>query len=127
MSKPTFKSEEVIQAILDRIVAGESLSSICRDEDFPAAVNFYRWMDDDPDLRNRYARAREERAENWVEELVGIADTEDDPQKARVRIDTRKWVISKMLPKTYGDKVAVTDPDGGPLKIIRETITREGA
>jgi hypothetical protein len=32
-------------------------------------------------------------------------------------VDTRKWLLSKALPKVYGDKIAHTGPDGGPLAI----------
>lgn len=37
----------------------------------------------------------------------------------RVQIDTRKWMLSKMLPKIYGDKVTTehTGADGGPIAI----------
>jgi hypothetical protein len=39
-------------------------------------------------------------------------------QRSRVRIDTRKWMLSKMLPKVYGDKteVALTGANGGPVQ-----------
>jgi hypothetical protein len=46
-------------------------------------------------------------------------------QRSRVRIDTRKWLLSKMLPKVYGDKseVAVTGPNGGE---VQTWVTRKG-
>jgi hypothetical protein len=40
--------------------------------------------------------------------IVEIADTEPDAATARTRIDARKWVASKLLPKVYGDQVNVT-------------------
>jgi hypothetical protein len=45
-------------------------------------------------------------------------------QRSRVRIDTRKWMLSKMLPKSYGDKaeVAVTGANGGPVQSERVTV-----
>jgi hypothetical protein len=45
-------------------------------------------------------------------------------QRSRVRIDTRKWMLSKMLPKVYGDKteVAVTGPHGGPVQTVNATV-----
>ena len=37
----------------------------------------------------------------------------------RLRIDTRKWILSKMLPKVYGDKLIqeVTGANGGPIAL----------
>ena len=46
-------------------------------------------------------------------------------QRSRVRIDTRKWLLSKMLPKVYGDKaeVAVTGADRGPVQSVTVSVT----
>lgn len=43
----------------------------------------------------------------------------DHISRARLRVDARKWIASKLKPKKYGDKqsVAVTDPDGGPISL----------
>ena len=49
--------------------------------------------------------AREEQADFHADEIIEIADTEPDPNKARVRIDARKWKAAKMQPKKYGDKI----------------------
>jgi hypothetical protein len=45
--------------------------------------------------------------------------------RSRLRVDTRKWLMSKLAPKKYGDKqqVALTDPEGGPLRIV-STVPR---
>ncbi len=43
-----------------------------------------------------------------VEDLVHIADTDHDPNRARVRIDARKWVASKLAPKKYGERLDVS-------------------
>jgi len=56
---------------------------------------------------NQYARAREAQTEALAEQIIPIADdaTEEDAQVARLRVDVRKWIASKILPKKYGDKV----------------------
>ena len=64
-----------------------------------------RWLEAKPEFRDQYARARERQAHHYAAEIVEIADTEEDPAKARVRIDARKWVASKLLPKAYGERV----------------------
>ncbi len=72
------------------------------------------------DFRKRYAISREQQAERMAEELLDIADdgsndTQVDEKgrrivdfdhinRSRLRVDTRKWIASKLLPKKYGDK-----------------------
>ena len=58
-----------------------------------------------PVLAECYARARVALVEKYVDESVEIADTEPNPLKARVRIETRQWIASKLIPKTYGDRL----------------------
>lgn len=60
-----------------------------------------------PDLQGDITRARVLRVESLAQEVIEIADTEEDPQKARNMIDARKWYASKIAPKTYGDRVDV--------------------
>lgn len=111
-AKATPFSQEVFDTICNRIAGGESLRSICRDADMPDQSSVIRWLQADQDdagndgpLRKQYARAREAQADAFVDEIVDIADTENDSQKARVRIDARKWAAGKARPKVYGDKV----------------------
>ena len=56
-----------------------------------------------PNLAMEYARARAEQAEYYADEIVEITDTEKDANRARVKVDARKWIASKLLPKKYGD------------------------
>ncbi len=109
----TIRTPEIEAKILERIASGESLRAICRDEGMPDRVTFWRWLDQDPELRNRYARAREESADHYADEIVSIADDGNlDPHSRRVMIDARKWVASKLKPKSYGDKIEL----GGTLE-----------
>jgi hypothetical protein len=51
-------------------------------------------------------RAREDQADTLADEILDIADDSSlDPSDRRVKIDARKWIASKLKPKTYGDKV----------------------
>jgi hypothetical protein len=125
VSKP-FTIEQREQAcaqILAGIASGKSLRSLCEADDWmPAASTFLLWAGEDAALAERYARAREARADVLAEEVLEIAD--DDQNKiaenanhARIKIDARKWAAAKMNPRRYGDKVAVGGaPDLGPIK-----------
>ena len=98
-----------------------------------------RWLAKEPAFQNQYARAREIQAEYHFEELIEIADdgTNDYVAKrdasgaivgwrengewvnrSRLRVDTRKWAMSKMAPKKYGDKSAIehSGPGGAPIE-----------
>ena len=50
-------------------------------------------------------------------EMVKVIDSVS-VQHAKLKVDTRKWLMSKMKPKKYGDKIAqeLTGADGGPIQ-----------
>jgi hypothetical protein len=92
--------------IIDEICSGASLKQTLLNRKVPIP-SFFEYIAANPVLSNRYGRAQLARAELLVEEIVDIADTESDPQKARVRTDVRKWYASKMQPQKYGDRVDI--------------------
>lgn len=111
-------SDDLAAAICERIAQGESLRTICRDADMPSMRAVFNWLARYPDFVQQYTRARNEQAENYADDIVRIADEEQDPAKARVRIDARKWVAAKLLPKKYGDRQTI---EGGEAPIKIET------
>jgi hypothetical protein len=97
---------KIAAEICRRLASGEGLRGICRDSGMPSEALVRSWAIDNVDgFSARYARAREIQADVLAEDTVEIADTEEDPQKARVRIDARKWFASKVAPKKYGDRI----------------------
>lgn len=68
---------------------------------------FYILVNSDIDLLKEYEMAQRARAEQFVEETLDIADNEQDPYRARVRTDIRKWYASKMMPSKFGDRIDV--------------------
>jgi len=78
-------------------------------EDQPHRDSVYTWMREREDFSDMYARAREERADRLFEELFEIADkpctNQVEVQQQRNRLDTRKWALSKLAPRKYGDRV----------------------
>lgn len=118
--RPTLFTEEIANTILCELVNGKSLRKICAADDMPDKGTVFRWLEKNADFATRYARARELQAEANAEEIIDIADDEPDPQRARVRIDARKWVAAKLLPKKYGDKQTVQH-EGGDTAIKMQT------
>lgn len=98
-------SEDLFSMICEGIADGKSVRAICAKDGMPSQDSFYRWLRECEGLSERYARAREAQADLFADEIIEIADNTDDPAKARVQIDVRKWRAAKLAPKRYGDKV----------------------
>jgi hypothetical protein len=99
------KRKTAQQEICERIADGESLRGICKSEGMPHYCTALQWLKEEPGFASQYAHAREDQADAYADEIIAIADTEEDAAKARVRVDARKWVASKLKPKKYGDKL----------------------
>lgn len=129
---PTGEASKYEQAIADRIceylAEGMTLRETCRQEGMPPESTVRRWvLDDREGFAAQYTRAREIGYHTMADELIEVADDgsndwierqgEDKQamyvlngehvQRSRLRLDTRKWLLSKALPKIYGDKTEV--------------------
>lgn len=124
MGRPSEYTVDVGLAICVALSDGLSLRSICAAEGMPDRATVYRWLAANESFRDQYARAREDQADTLADEIVAIADEEQDPARARVRVDARKWVASKLKPKKYSERVDLThaSPTGGPVETKNETI-----
>tara|TARA_R100000900_G_scaffold90759_1_gene70491 strand:+ start:187 stop:588 length:402 start_codon:yes stop_codon:yes gene_type:complete len=107
MARPTKYSEKLEDRMLEEIASGRSVISLCREEDWtPNADTWYRWMYKIDGLSDRYTRAKAISSEYHADQILAIADEADNQtfQVARLQIDARKWVASKLVPNKYGDK-----------------------
>lgn len=120
--------KELFEKIVLRIEDGEPLRRILKDKTMPSTSTFYIWVDNDAIKSKRYARATSIRADVIFDEMFDIADdgtndfesvdigdgikvqklNSEHIQRSKLRIDTRKWALSKMNPKKYGEKIDVT-------------------
>lgn len=88
----------------------------------PSISSVMLWLTRHPEFSEQYAKATDERAVGMFEDMFEIADFVDkDPaavSKAKLQVDVRKWALSRMNPKKYGDKLTteLTGADGGPVK-----------
>lgn len=125
--RPSDYLVEVADDICSLLASGESLNSICKKTGFPNRSTVYRWLREHDEFRNNYARASDDRAESIFEEMLDIADGVEEETasiaKARLQIDARKWILSRMNPKKFSDKQSIehTGPNGGDINV---TITR---
>jgi hypothetical protein len=134
VGRPSTYSQELADKICHRIAEGASIRTVCAPDDMPAISTFFKWIREHEEFSKQYARATEERTEAMSEELLDIADdgsndlmtvvkgdksyeleNKEVTNRSRLRVDTRKWLMSKMKPKKYGDKLDVTS-DGKAIK-----------
>ncbi len=109
--RPTLYSENLIDEICSRIAQGRSLRNVCLDDDMPAMSSVMKWLDENKEFSEQYREATTIREDLYFDEVLCIADSvKAEPAeiaKARLQIDSRKWVLSRMNPKKYGDKQSV--------------------
>jgi hypothetical protein len=117
MARPSIYSKELEERMLEEIASGRSVIGMCREEKWtPNADTWYRWLYKIEGLSDRYARAKAFQSEREADIILDIADnaTNQDYQVARLRVDARKWIASKLLPNKYGEKTSIdhTSTDG---------------
>jgi hypothetical protein len=111
--------EERALQVLAGMEDGMSLRQSCEHVGVPPGT-FMGWCDSDSDLAEHYARARERLLDMKAEELEDIgeraarAGTAVEVAGLRLLSDNRKWLLSKLMPKRYGDKLAVGGADDLP-------------
>ena len=129
-------SEELISNIFSRVSNGESINKICSAPDMPNRKSFFEWVQNSEDIQRRYELAIVARTDFYAEEIIEIADdgsrdTYIDSEgnertdnevvaRAKLRMDARKWFVSKMNPKKYGDKLALSGDPAAPLLIVKD-------
>ena len=123
--RPSDYTQEMADRICERLAEGISLRSVCLDEEMPCKSTVFKWLREIPGFSDQYARAKEESADAFVEDMLDIADDGRNDwmeqldkdgdaigwrengeaiSRSRLRVDTRKWIASKLKAKKYGDK-----------------------
>lgn len=137
--RPSDYSAEITTEICVRLGLGQSLREICRDENMPDKSTVMRWLAANPAFRDQYAGAREAQADYYAEEIIEISDdgtndwmerqrndgsveeveNKEVLNRSRLRVDTRKWLMARMAPKKYGDRVVneMVGKDDGPIQV----------
>lgn len=141
MGKPRKYTPELAAQICDALKTGKTLRAVCRaDETLPAEASIREWVRDDRNgFASQYLRAREIGYLAMADELAEISDdgsndtyTDEDGNektnwdvlgRSKLRVDTRKWLLSKALPKIFGDKLDLNH--SGEIKNGMSEDTRE--
>lgn len=137
VGRPSKYSQELADAICSELAQGYSLRTVCKPDAMPSVQTIFTWFRTYPEFLEQYTRAKQESADAMADEVIDIADNatndwmvkhgKDDQeywqlngehvQRSRLRIETRKWLMAKMKPKTYGDKLDV-ESGGKPITFI---------
>ncbi|MBS5835233.1 MAG: hypothetical protein KIC74_00165 [Neisseria sp.] len=125
IGRPSKFSQGLAEKICEQIAHGKSLRAICAEDDMPSTSTVCKWLNENQDFSEQYARARGRQADHYFEEIVEIADSVEADSaavaKARLQVDARKWAASKLAPKKYGEKTEldVKSSDGSMTPTVR--------
>ena len=112
-------SQKTSTAICSRIAQGESLTAICKDPAMPGMQTVQDWLAAAAQGREKYQQfctdytiARQHWADATFTEMVELAENcplDREPiAKTRLVIDTMKWVLARMNPRKYGNRIDLT-------------------
>lgn len=137
--QPTKYTKSLGDNICAELALGKSLRTVCKNPAYPCVATIFNWFSVHSEFLEQYTRAKEESADALTDEMLDIADDAkndwmenigSDGQgggyklngehvtRSRLRIETRKWLASKLKPKKYGEKVTqeLTGRNGGPIE-----------
>jgi hypothetical protein len=136
--RPTDYTKELADKICEELALGKSMRTVCKMADMPAMSTVFKWLRENKEFSEQYARAKQESADAMAEEILDIADTTEEGETItekiegtevkrgdmlghrKLKIETRKWLMAKMKPKKYGEKLDLTSGDE-PIKQAEST------
>lgn len=122
--RPSSFTEKLAAEILERLThADGGLEEVCKADDMPSDRTVYRWLAQHEEFRQAYTQAREVAGDVQAGRALRDALDAKDASLGRLAFDARRWSASKLAPKKYGDKLALTDPDGEKLVITIKQFT----
>ena len=131
--RPTIYTPELADLICLRVATHQiGTKRLCKlYDDMPDDTCIYEWRYKHPEFARKYAEAKMRQAELMAEEIIDIADdgrndtytdedgnertSQDVINRSRLRVDTRKWLMSKLAPKKYGDRTTLAGDPEAPL------------
>lgn len=133
--KGDIKREELARQVFELMRGGLSALKSCKKVGIDHST-LAAWLNDDEKLANEYARARADLLDKIAEEIMELSDAmvgrlsntggydHAEIQKQKLQIDTRKWLLSKLAPKKFGDKLEISGDKENPLAVERIDATK---
>lgn len=142
--RPSSYTQDIADRICAELALGNSIRTVCKPDDMPSVATIFNWFRTQPQFLEQYTRAKQESADAMAEDILDIADDgtndwmiahrKDDSeawqlngehiQRSRLRIDTRKFLMAKMKPKVYGEKLDLTS-DGEKINPYANLSTED--
>ena len=98
--------EKYFEVFCQRLIDGESLKAIVKDPSMPSWYAIWDYMSRDPEAQARYAHARAAQAHCIAQDAIDDAvKGSGDPARDRLAFEARRWYVSKIAPKWFGDRV----------------------
>lgn len=133
--RPSAYTPELADEICLHISNGIAVKDLGRIAGMPSHDTVHRWIASNPEFRDKYTRAKELALERMAEEILTISDDatndwavnedgtrrvdQENVQRSRLRVEARKWLLSKLMPKKYGDAVgAVAGLGAGAIQLV---------
>lgn len=116
--RPTVRSENLVEEVLERVIEGEMLGVILRPTDMPHRATWWRWCEADPALSRRYDNATRLSSHPLGERGLVVAeeapDIGMDPRHANNIGQRSQWLAARRNPAVYGDRLEhAVDPTSG--------------
>lgn len=116
-SKPWIEYTNEIGVHICRLIRStdRGMGGICKENpDIPCRATIFEWIATIPEFREMYVKAKQDQVESMVNTILDISDEcrEDSAAavaKAKLQVDTRKWLAGKLVPRLYGDKYKADD------------------
>lgn len=128
VGRPHGYTEEKALEICELVADGQSINKISKMPGMPNRSTILKWFRDVPEFSTMYARAKEIGFEVLADEIIDLADAEENMNKDQLRrhqlmIDTRKWLLAKLQPRKYGERVTqeIVGNGDGPVQIEQHT------
>ncbi len=129
--RPTLFTETLAASICQRIADGETIRAICGSAAMPGTTTVFRWLasGERKGFREQYEAAVQIRLETLGDALIELADAPIERNAAgaidgaavqmrRLQIETRRWILSKLLPRKYGDRMGLDHQGGVSLVVV---------
>lgn len=137
MAHESSYTEEKADLICEWIASGKTLNKLSQVNPEINRATVYRWFKAIPEFKQKYEEARTFQWETWYDEIIDIGnddsnDTLHGPkgpvsnhaavQRAKLKTDDRKWLLSKLLPRRFGDKPEGEKPEGEKNNSLRPIV-----
>jgi hypothetical protein len=125
--RPTKYTQEIADELCAMLASGRSLRTACSQAHMPVIATVYNWFRVHPDFLEQYTRAKADAADAMAEDIIDLADQPDEytetvtladgtittrridnVRRTQLRIETRKWLMAKLQPRKYSEKLDLT-------------------